>query len=92
MREALKNRRLALSLTQKQLAEIINIKRSTYTNIERGNKCPSFNVALKIKQALEEKDDKIFLNSEVAKRNKKPFTKESNVAEDDINSNQRKEE
>lgn len=71
MRKTLKSCRLARNLTQAQIAKIVGIKRSTYTNIERGNKNPSLNVALKIKEALKEEGDQIFLISEVADGNKK---------------------
>jgi DNA-binding XRE family transcriptional regulator len=39
------------------MAEEIGILRTSYTNIERGNKNPSIKVALKIKEILGEKED-----------------------------------
>ena len=61
MRVKLKEIRLSKNMTQDEIAEKIGINRSYYTNIERGNRNPSFLVALKIKNVLGIKDDDIFL-------------------------------
>ncbi len=57
----LKTLRENSKLTQEQLANKIGINRSTYANIELGNKNPSFAVAVKIKNILGCQDDDIFL-------------------------------
>ncbi|MEJ8555138.1 helix-turn-helix transcriptional regulator [Tepidibacter sp. Z1-5] len=62
MRNKLKELRIKKGLTHESLAEIIGIKRSSYTNIELGKKNPSFLVASKIKKALGYEKDDIFLN------------------------------
>lgn len=69
MRKKLKELRLKKGLTQEEIAELVNISRAHYTNIELGNKEPSFRVAKNIKQALGTNDDNIFLISNVPKRN-----------------------
>lgn len=61
MRQKLKEIRKSKLLTQEELAKKVGIERSYYTNIERGNKNPSFLVALRIKEVLDYKDDEIFL-------------------------------
>ncbi|WP_027339965.1 helix-turn-helix transcriptional regulator [Halonatronum saccharophilum] len=70
MRLKLKKRRLEKGFTQKQLATKVGIHRATYSNIELGNKNPSFSVATKIKKELSTKEDDIFLIHNVPKRNK----------------------
>lgn len=65
MRIKLKELREKSNLTQNEIANIVGIARSTYTNIELGDKNPSFNVALKIKDALNTNEDDIFLNTDV---------------------------
>jgi putative transcriptional regulator len=65
MRINMINRRTELGLTQEDVANMANIARSTYTNIELGYKNPSLTVALKIKKILKCKDDNIFLISNV---------------------------
>lgn len=66
MRVNLKERRNAKNLTQEEIAKLVGISRTTYTNIERGLKNPSFKVAQKIKRVLRTTDDNIFFNSDVA--------------------------
>lgn len=66
LRLLLKQKRLEKRFTQKNLAEKIGIDRSYYTKIELGEKNPSFNVSLKIKEALQYKDDDIFFVSDVS--------------------------
>lgn len=61
MRTNMINRRKELNLTQEEVANKSGIARTTYTNIELGDKNPSLAVALKIKKALKVDDDNIFL-------------------------------
>lgn len=61
MRTKLKEIRISKNLTQEELASKAGINRSYYTNIELGIKNPSYNVAIKIKEILDFKDDEIFL-------------------------------
>jgi putative transcriptional regulator len=63
MRHKLKDIRISKKFTQEYIAEKVGIDRSTYTNIELGNRNPTFAVALKIKEVLNFKEDEIFLNS-----------------------------
>lgn len=74
MREKLKKQRLKKELTQMQIASLIGIKRSTYTNIELGNKNPSFIVATKIKKILDYQKDDIFLDNTCQKDTDKTST------------------
>lgn len=69
MRVKLKKRREELKLTQASLAKMIGIARTSYTNIELGNKNPSLLIAMRIKQILKYDDDDIFFDSVVPKRN-----------------------
>lgn len=69
MRTNMVNRRKKLRLTQEQVANKAGIARTTYTNIELGDKNPSLAVALKIKQALKTDKDDIFLTNNVPKGN-----------------------
>lgn len=71
LRINLKKLREKKKITQEQLAEEVGIARTTYTNIELGIKNPSFDVAVRIKEVLEVKDDNIFLIIDVPKRNYK---------------------
>lgn len=68
MRTKLKNKREELGFTQDELAKAVSIARTTYTNIELGLKNPSFEVAIKIKRALNYLNDDIFLNINVPNR------------------------
>lgn len=63
MREQLKEIRKSKNLTQLQVANKLNIERSYYTKIERGQRTPSLDVALKIKEVLNYSDDDIFKNN-----------------------------
>ncbi|WP_221039082.1 helix-turn-helix transcriptional regulator [Gelria sp. Kuro-4] len=57
-------------LTQKQLAELVGIERSTYAHIERG-RSPSFQVALAIAGVLRRPVEDLFLPHRVLKDNKR---------------------
>ena len=66
MRKALLNARIERNLTQEEVAQKAGISRSAYTNIERGVKNPSFDVAVRIKKAVGFQNDDIFLDSSVS--------------------------
>ncbi|MBB6218221.1 putative transcriptional regulator [Anaerosolibacter carboniphilus] len=63
MREKLKQIRLEKGLTHEEIANMANINRATYTNIELGRKNPSFIVATRIKNILGYEGDDIFLDT-----------------------------
>ena len=63
MRTNLKEVRKNKNLTQLQVAHKLNIERSYYTKIERGQRTPSLDIALKIKEILNYNDDDIFKNN-----------------------------
>lgn len=65
MRIKLKKVRQRKGLTQNEIAKLVGIKRTTYTNIELGRKNPSFKVASRIKKILDYERDDIFLSTEV---------------------------
>ena len=44
------------------MADAVHIERSYYTKIERGNRTPSLELALRIREVLGYKDDDMFLN------------------------------
>ena len=69
MREKLRAIRTMRKMTQQEVADAAEIERVTYTNIELGNKNPSFQVAARIKAALEYYGDDIFLEVSVPKKN-----------------------
>ncbi|ACJ33157.1 helix-turn-helix transcriptional regulator [Anoxybacillus flavithermus] len=52
MREWLKKKRLDTGLTQKEIAKLVGISRSTYAMIENGERNPSVSVAKRIADAL----------------------------------------
>lgn len=81
MRRKLKETRENLRLTQQEIADIAGIKRSTYANIELGNKNPSYPVALRIKKALEYMSDDIFLVENVANGNNRVIAAGAPAAE-----------
>lgn len=66
MRKALLNARIEHNLTQEEVAQKAGISRSAYTNIERGVKNPSFDVAVRIKKVVGCQNDDIFLDSSVS--------------------------
>lgn len=63
MRINLKEARKSKNLTQLQVANKLNIDRSYYTKIERGQRTPSLEIALKIKEVLNYESDDIFKNN-----------------------------
>lgn len=63
MRNKLIEKRKSLKLTQKDVAEAINKKRSTVSHYEIGTITPSLKAANKIKSLFEYYDDDLFLNS-----------------------------
>lgn len=56
--------------TQEQMANKLNIARTTYTGYENGNFSPSLEMAIEIKKILNYKNDDIFLISNVSKTNR----------------------
>lgn len=66
MRRKLIEIRTKKGYTQEQMANELNIARTTYTGYEKGNVAPSLEVALKIKSILNYKKDDIFLNIDVS--------------------------
>lgn len=71
MREKLIEIRTKKGYTQEQMANKLNVARTTYTGYEKGNVTPSLEVALIIKEILNYKKDDIFLNLSVSEANKK---------------------
>lgn len=69
MRSRLREIRLMRNMTQQEVAAAAEIERVTYTNIELGNKNPSFAVAARIKKVLDYHDDDIFLDMSAPKVN-----------------------
>lgn len=65
MRNKLIEIRAKKGYTQEQMANKLNIARTTYTGYENGNVAPSLEVALNIKKILNYKNDDIFSNSNV---------------------------
>lgn len=66
MRSKLIEIRKKRNLTQEQMANKLNIARTTYTGYENGNFDPSLEIALQIKKILNYKNDDIFLISSVS--------------------------
>lgn len=66
MRKKLIEIRKKKGYTQEQMAERLNVARTTYTGYENGNISPSLEIALKIKKILNYKKDDIFLTSNVS--------------------------
>lgn len=62
MRAKLAAMRKEMGLSQEMAAERLKISRSHYSQIESGDKTPSLDVALRIKQVFDYSDDDIFLN------------------------------
>lgn len=62
MRHKMITKRKKLGLTQQQVSELIGVNRNTYSSYEIGAITPSLDVAIKIKKALQTKDDDIFFN------------------------------
>jgi putative transcriptional regulator len=71
MRNLLKKLRVKNGFTQESIANLLNINRTTYTNIELGNKNPSLKLALEIKSILKYEKDDIFLNCKCQKGTRK---------------------
>lgn len=66
MREKLIEIRKKRGYTQEQMANLLEIARTTYTGYENGNFDPSLEIALKIKKILKYNNDNIFLISNVS--------------------------
>lgn len=65
MRKKLIEVRKKKKLTQEQMANKLNISRTTYTGYELGTVSPSLEKALELKKILNYKNDDIFLVSNV---------------------------
>ena len=61
MRTKLIETRKKKGYTQEDMADKLNIARTTYTGYENGNFSPSLEIAIKIKEILRYKNDDIFL-------------------------------
>lgn len=68
MRTKLVSVRKAAGLSQEVTADKLQISRSHYSQIESGDKNPSLDIALRIKQFFDYSNDDIFLNSLAPKR------------------------
>lgn len=68
MRVKLAALRKDMGLSQETAAEKIHISRSHYSQIESGDKTPSLDIALRIKQVFDYSDDDIFLNLNAPKK------------------------
>ena len=62
MRKKLIELRKNKGLTQKQLADMLHIARSTYVGYEQGSFQPSLKIAISIKKILNYEGDDIFFN------------------------------
>lgn len=71
MRDNLIALRKKRKLTQQQMAERLNIARTTYTGYENANFSPSIEKAIKIKRILGTTNDNIFLVFNDRKTDKK---------------------
>lgn len=54
-------------LTQKQMAKLLDIERSCYSNYENGYRNPPFNTVIKLKKILNVSEDKFFLKDKDTK-------------------------
>ena len=63
MRKKLIEIRKKRGYTQEQMADELNVARTTYTGYENGRFSPSLEIALKIKKTLKYNNDDIFLIS-----------------------------
>lgn len=63
MRAKMMQLRKEMGLSQEMMADKIYISRSHYSQIESGNKNPSLDIAMRIKQVFDYTDDDIFLNT-----------------------------
>lgn len=63
MRAKMMQLRKEMGLSQEMMADKLYISRSHYSQIESGNKNPSLDIAMRIKQVFDYSDDDIFLNT-----------------------------
>ena len=68
MRAKLAAVRKEMGLSQEMAADRVHISRSHYSQIESGDKTPSLDVALRIKQVFDYSDDDIYLNISAPKQ------------------------
>lgn len=76
MRVKLVDVRKSLGYTQSSAAAVLGISRSHYSQIETGEKTPSLNLAMKIKQVFGYKQDDIFFDD------KRPFSERAKAKKD----------
>ncbi|MFS9115861.1 helix-turn-helix domain-containing protein [Streptococcus infantis] len=75
--ERLKQLRLEKGLTQKEVADLVNVNRVTYTNWEKGNREPSFEKLFLLAESLGTNIDYLLGNSDNPKK--------STTQDEDIN-------
>lgn len=66
MNQNLTQARKELMYTQQQIANMVNIDRSTYAHYERGRR-PHLHIAFRLSQVLNKTVDELFLSSYVLK-------------------------
>lgn len=66
--ERLKQLRLEKGLTQKEVADLVNVNRVTYTNWEKGNREPSFEKLFLLAESLGTNIDYLLGNSDNPKK------------------------
>lgn len=71
MRYLLIKKRKIKKLTQQEMADKLNISRSTYCAYETGKIDPPLKIATKIKEILNYKNDNIFLKTNASETDKK---------------------
>ncbi len=76
MRTKLRDARRKLGLTQNDIALLLGVSRTYYSQIECGVKTPSFRVVLAIKVVLHETDDSLFDNTDEARLPGNPYIRE----------------
>lgn len=62
MRENLVRLRKERGYSQDDMSKLVPVSRSHYSQIETGDKSPSFRLAVRIKRTLDTDDDDIFLD------------------------------
>lgn len=67
MVESLKQVRVRKGMTQKELADFVDLSQETISQYEMGNRTPSIVIARKIADVLEVSLDDIFFGSDISK-------------------------
>ena len=60
MKNFLKSRRIAINLTQKQVADLVDLAESAYQRYERGERTPNVFMAIRIAKALNTTVEELF--------------------------------